>query len=275
MNYKQLKIFAACCMLFDHAVRIFPLYQMAAPLADWLWSNGHTAAADWVLDDLTFYLMFTGRLAAPIFLFCIAQGLLHTRDVNRYLRRILITAAAAQVPYALFDLAQSRVYGAAGQWLWREVPLNICFTLALGLAALAVYRLLSQKGHPISGLLVCAAATVLARLFSMEGGKGYILLIFTYDLTRNLSRRQRALWFLPAVILSRWGLVQWMLTDFTAGTIRNCLLNVAGNYLGMLCTLTCTGEKGDAGKGFQRFMYGFYPLHLALLALAGFLRTPL
>ena len=66
-----------------------------------------------------------------------------------------------------------------------------------------------------------------------------------------------------------------MLTDFTAGPIRNCLLNVAGNYLGMLCTLTCTGEKGDAGKGFQRFMYGFYPLHLALLALAGFLRTPL
>ena len=225
MNYKQLKIFAACCMLFDHAVRIFPLYQMAAPLADWLWSNGHTAAAAWVLADLTFYLMFTGRLAAPIFLFCIAQGLLHTRDVNRYLRRILITAAAAQVPYALFDLAQSRVYGAAGQWLWREVPLNICFTLALGLAARPSW--------------------------------------------------QRALWFLPAVILSRWGLVQWMLTDFTAGPIRNCLLNVAGNYLGMLCTLTCTGEKGDAGKGFQRFMYGFYPLHLALLALAGFLRTPL
>ena len=155
------------------------------------------------------------------------------------------------------------------------MPLNICFTLALGLAALAVYRLLSQKGHPISGLLVCAAATVLARLFSMEGGKGYILLIFTFYLTRNRPSWQRALWFLPAVILSRWGLVQWMLTDFTAGPIRNCLLNVAGNYLGMLCTLTCTGEKGDAGKGFQRFMYGFYPLHLALLALAGFLRTPL
>ena len=183
MNYKQLKIFAACCMLFDHAVRIFPLYQMAAPLADWLWSNGHTAAADWVLDDLTFYLMFTGRLAAPIFLFCIAQGLLHPRDVNRYLRRILITAAAAQVPYALFDLAQSRVYGAAGQWLWREVPLNICFTLALGLAALAVYRHLAERVHPLSWVPVCAAATVLAWLLSMEGGKGYILLIFTFYLT--------------------------------------------------------------------------------------------
>lgn len=25
MNYKQLKIFAMCCMVFDHAVRIFPL----------------------------------------------------------------------------------------------------------------------------------------------------------------------------------------------------------------------------------------------------------
>lgn len=30
MNYKQLKILAISCMLFDHVVRIFPLYRMTA-----------------------------------------------------------------------------------------------------------------------------------------------------------------------------------------------------------------------------------------------------
>ena len=275
MNYKQLKTLAILCMVFDHAVRIFPLYRMFAPLADWLWARGRGAAADWLLDGLPFYLMLIGRLAAPIFLFCIAQGLLHTRDVKSYLRRILLTALAAQVPYALFHLAERRLYGMAEAWSWRDVGLNICFTLALGLAALAVYRHLAERGHPLPWVVVCAAATVLARLLSMEGGRGYILLIFTFYLTRNRPGWQRALWFLPAVVLSRWGLVQWVLEDFTAGPIRNFLLNTGGNYLGMLVTLAYTGEKGGAGRGFQRFMYAFYPAHFALLALIGFLRPPL
>ena len=272
MNYKQLKILAILCMAFDHVVRIFPLYRMFSPLADRLWSAGHDAAADWLLDGLPFYLMLIGRLAAPIFLFCVAQGLLHTRDASRYLKRILVTAVIAQIPYVLFNLAEYRVDGIADAWVWQDTGLNICFTLALGLAALALYRRLAERGHPLSWVVVCAAATALARLLSMEGGRGYILLIFTFYLTRNRPRWQRALWFLPAVILSRWGLAQWVLEDFTAGPIRNFLLNTGGNYLGMLVTLAYTGEKGGAGRGFQRFMYAFYPAHFALLALIGLLR---
>lgn len=271
MNYRQLKIFAILCMVFDHVVRIFPLYRMLGPLADWLCVSGHDAASDWVLNELTLYLMLIGRLAAPIFLFCIAQGLLHTRDVNCYLKRILLTAVIAQVPYTLFSLAEYRVAGIAEMWTWQDVGLNICFTLALGLAALAVYRHLAERGRPLSWVPVCAAATLLASLLHMEGGKGYILLILTFYLTRSLPRRQRALWFLPAVILSRWGLVQWVLEDFTAGPIRNFLLNTGGNYLGMLVTLAYTGERGDAGRGFQRLCYAFYPAHFALLALIGLL----
>lgn len=272
MNYKQLKILAILCMAFDHVVRIFPLYRMFSPLADRLWSAGHDAAADWLLNGLPFYLMLIGRLAAPIFLFCVAQGLLHTRDTSRYLKRILVTAIIAQIPYVLFNLAEYRVDGIADAWVWQDTGLNICFTLALGLAALALYRRLAERGHPLSWVVVCAAATALARLLSMEGGRGYILLIFTFYLTRNRPRWQRALWFLPAVILSRWGLAQWVLEDFTAGPIRNFLLNTGGNYLGMLVTLAYTGEKGDAGRGFQRLCYAFYPAHFALLALIGLLR---
>ena len=272
MTYKQLKILAILCRAFDHVVRIFPLYRMFSPLADRLWSAGHDAAADWLLNGLPFYLMLIGRLAAPIFLFCVAQGLLHTRDASRYLKRILVTAVIAQTPYILFNLAEYRVDGIADAWVWQDTGLNICFTLALGLAALALYRRLAERGHPLSWVVVCAAATALARLLSMEGGRGYILLIFTFYLTRNRPRWQRALWFLPAVVLSRWGLAQWVLEDFTAGPIRNFLLNTGGNYLGMLVTLAYTGEKGDAGRGFQRLCYAFYPAHFALLALIGLLR---
>ena len=110
----------------------------------------------------------------------------------------------------------------------------------------------------------------------MEGGKGYIILAWVYYITRNCPRWQRALIYIPAVLLSRRGLVLWVAeslgTPELTGALRNCLLNVLGNYFGMLVTLSDNGEKGRAGKGFQRFCY---PAHFTVLALIGFLKPPL
>lgn len=273
MNRRQCKYFAVACMVFDHVVRIFPLYRLFAPLADRLWAAGYDAAADWVLDGLPFGLMFIGRLAAPIFVYGIAMGFAHTRNVKRYLRRLLVTAVAAQVPYTLFDLAEMRRYGIAADW--RDIGLNILFTLALGLAALAAFEQCRKRGRLWLGLLAVAGAAALARLLHMEGKEGYILLILVFSLTRDLPRRQRALWFIPAVMLSRWNLMWWALTEQSAAAVQNCFLNVFGNYLGMLVTLADNGERGQTGKAFQYGMYAFYPLHFAVLALIGFLLPPL
>ena len=277
MNYKQLKIFAMCCMVFDHAVRIFPLEQMFAPLADLLWSKGYGDLAGWLLGDCVLYIMYIGRLAAPIFIYCIAQGFAHTSNVRRYAGRVLLTAVIAQVPYTLFDLAEMRVLGVAGDW--RETGLNILFTLALALCVLRAHEELKRRGLVLLSPLAAALATWLAMELNMEGGKGYILLAWVCYVTRTRPRRQRALLYIPAVLLSRRGLVLWVVeslgTAELTGALRNCLLNVLGNYLGMLATLADNGEKGRAGKGFQRFCYIFYPAHFAVLALIGFLRPPL
>lgn len=276
MNYKQLKIFAICCMVFDHAVRIFPLHQLLGPLADLLWSRGYGGLADWLLDDFILYVMYTGRLAAPIFVYCIARGFAHTSNVRRYIGRVLITAFLAQIPYTLFDLAEMRVLGLEGDW--RETGLNILFTLALALCVLAAHEELKRRKLVFLSPLAAAAAIWFAMELRMEGGKGYIILAWVYYITRNCPRWQKALFYIPAVLLSRWGLVLWVVesmgTPELPGALRNCLLNVLGNYFGMLVTLADNGEKGRAGKGFQRFCYAFYPAHFAVLALIGFLRPP-
>nr|WP_325237066.1 TraX family protein [uncultured Oscillibacter sp.] len=277
MNYKQLKIFAMCCMVFDHAARIFPLGQIFAPLADLLWSKGYGDLADWLLDDCVLYVMYIGRLAAPIFVYCVAQGFAHTSNVRRYAGRVFLTAVIAQVPYTLFDLAEMRVLGVEGDW--RETGLNILFTLALALCVLWAHEELKRRKLLFLSPLAVAAATWLAMELRMEGGKGYIILAWVYYITRNRPRRHRALLYIPAVMLSRRGLVLWVVeslgTPELSGALRNCLLNVLGNYFGMLVTLADNGEKGRAGKGFQRFCYAFYPAHFAVLALIGFLRPPL
>lgn len=274
MNRKQLKLFAVVCMLFDHVVRIFPLYRLFAPLSDALWAAGREAASDWVTNDLTLGLMIISRLAAPIFVYGIAMGFLHTHDVKCYLRRLLVTAVIAQVPYTLFDLAETqRCYGLDGDW--RDTGLNILFTLALGLAALAVWEHCRRHQKLWLGALAAAAAFLPGYVIPMEGGRQYILLIFVFYFTRNLPRRQKVLLFIPAVMLSRWNLMWWAISEQSAGAVRNCLLNVFGNYLGMLVTLADNGEQGQTGKTFQYGMYAFYPLHFAVLALAGFLLPPL
>ena len=277
MNYKQLKLFAMGCMVFDHVVRIFPLEQIFAPLADLLWSRGYGGIADWLLDDCVLYIMYIGRLAAPIFVCCIARGFAHTSNIRRYIGRVLLTAVIAQVPYTLFDLAEQRVLGLQGDW--RETGLNILFTLALALAVLALHEELKRRRLVLLSPLAAAGATWLAMRLNMEGGQGYILLAWVYHAARNRPRWQKALLYIPAVMLSRRGLVLWVVeslgTAELSGALRNCLLNVLGNYFGMLVTLADNGEKGEAGKGFQRFCYAFYPAHFAVLALMGFLRPPL
>ncbi len=277
MSYKQLKIFAIGCMVFDHTVRIFPLYQIFAPLADLLWSGGCGGLADWLLDECISYIMYIGRLAAPIFVYCIAQGFAHTSNVRRYIGRVFLTAVVAQAPYTLFDLAEMRVLGLAGDW--RETGLNILFTLALALCVLWVHEELKRRKLLFLSPLVVAAATWLAMELRMEGGQGYIILAWVYYITRSCPRWQKVLIYIPAVLLSRRGLVLWVAeslgTPELTGALRNCLLNVLGNYFGMLVTLSDDGEKGRAGKGFQRFCYAFYPAHFALLALIGFLRPSL
>lgn len=277
MNYKQLKLFAIASMVFDHMVRIFPLGQIFAPLADRLWSAGYGGLADWLLDECALYIMYIGRLAAPIFIYCIAQGFAHTSNVRRYIGRVLLTAVIAQVPYTLFDLAELRVLGAEGDW--RETGLNILFTLALALCVLWAHEELKRRKLVFLSPAAVAAATWLAMELNMEGGQGYIILAWVYYIARNGPRRQKALIYIPAVLLSRRGLVLWALESLGTAeltmVLRNCLLNVLGNYFGMLVTLSDNGEKGRAGKVFQRFCYAFYPAHFALLALIGFLRPPL
>ena len=277
MNYKQLKIFAIGCMVFDHTVRIFPLHQIFAPLADLLWSGGYEGLADWLLDECILYIMYIGRLAAPIFVYCIAQGFAHTSNVRHYIGRVFLTAVIAQAPYTLFDLAEMRVLGVVGDW--RETGLNILFTLALALCVLWAHEELKRRKLLFLSPLAVAAATWLAMELRMEGGKGYIILAWVYYITRNCLRWQRALLYIPAVLLSRRGLVLWVAeslgTPELTGALRNCLLNVLGNYFGMLVTLSDNGEKGRAGKGFQRFCYAFYPAHFTVLALIGFLKPPL
>ena len=68
----QLKYFAAVFMVIDHIGMIFP------PMAPFF-----------PADSLWFYAFrYLGRLAFPIFCYCLTVGLMYTHDIRRYLGRL-------------------------------------------------------------------------------------------------------------------------------------------------------------------------------------------
>ena len=81
-----------------------------------------------------------GRLAMPIFSFCIAEGYIHTRDKNRYLLRMGIFALVSEAP---FDLAFERRLNLTHQ--------NIMLTFFLAILALKLFDLIRGEKQEDTG----------------------------------------------------------------------------------------------------------------------------
>lgn len=266
MNNRQLKLLALIAMFVDHFIRIFPVSEAMLPIANGLSSMGQENLSAWILEWIPRLFLYFGRLAAPVFMFCIVEGFLHTRSIKKYILRIVATAILSQGPYILFHLAENRMYDIPGDW--KEVPLNILFTLGLGLLALWGYEQCVKNRYRVLGISIIVLSGILARLLQFEGGEGYIFIIFMFYLLRNRPIWQRGLAFIPLLVLARYRLIAYTLED--ASLLRTCILNTLGPYLGIVTTFFYSGEKGNAGKWSKKLMYGFYPFHLLVLAILGY-----
>lgn len=157
MNSKTLKIIALLAMLYDHFTRIFPMNRLLTPAAvavEDRYPEYGKRITGILLDWVPYILSFTGRLAAPVFMFCIANGFFHTSNVKKYMLRLFGFAIVSQVPYIMFFKAEAKVSGVELSPF--EVNLNILFTLGLGLVAIYCFERL-KKIHVVPAVLAVAA----------------------------------------------------------------------------------------------------------------------
>lgn len=179
------------------------------------------------------WMRVIGRVAFPVYAYCLAEGFRYTSDYRRYLGRLALFAILSEIP---FDLA---FYGVPFSFAHQ----NVFFTLTLGLILLWVLERFKEQ------LLLCAGAFVvlcfLAQALHMDYGAGGLLMVFAF----YLAQQGTSPWI-------GWGIFVFINLFGYAGGVQ---------WAAILALLPIGLYSGKAGKKKQRFFYWIYPLHLLLL----------
>ena len=186
----------------------------------------HTGA---ILFPEKIVLRYIGRLAFPIFCFLLVEGFFHTRDIYRYMKRILIFAFISEIPY---DLAFR------GTVLEFEHQ-NVFFTLFFGVLLMYVLGRAGEWPEKVMEVLIVMWVTV--ALHTDYSYKGILLIVLFY-----LLRNRR-----------------WLRT--VAGVAWNFIWNSSVQGYGALAMIPIAFYSGERGRSMKYFFYVFYPLHLLIL----------
>ena len=214
-----LKLLAIISMVFDHVGDIF--------FPGVLWPR------------------MIGRLAMPIFSFCIAEGYTHTRDKRKYLLRMGVFALISEIP---FDLAFDGSVGLSHQ--------NIMLTFFLAILALMLFdRIRGGKepdagkatfGRTVLGVLAVIAVAVLALLLRADYTGFAVIAVFLFYVLRHKHPMLRS----------------------GTGVAFLALTRTMGYYCATgLSFIPLALYNGKKGRGLKWLFYVFYPRHLLLLYL--------
>ena len=179
------------------------------------------------------WMRVIGRVAFPVYAYCLAEGFRYTSDYRRYLGRLALFAILSEIP---FDLA---FYGVPFSFAHQ----NVFFTLTLGLILLWVLERFREQ------LLLCAGAFMvlcfLAQALHMDYGAGGLLMVFAF----YLAQQGTSPWI-------GWGIFVFINLFGYAGGVQ---------WAAILALLPIGLYSAKGGKKKQRFFYWIYPLHLLLL----------
>lgn len=178
------------------------------------------------------WMRIIGRMALPIFAFCIAEGFSHTRDRRRYLYRMGLFALLSEIP---FDLVTSgKVLEFSHQ--------NIMMTFFWAILGLMIYEQVRNRRY---GQILGAAVLLLFLVSSLFLGLDYQILavglIILYYLLRNKAP---------------------LINNLAAMAYHVLLRNVGIYWFGVLGFVPVLLYNGKRGRGLKWFFYLFYPLHL-------------
>ncbi|MDE6596861.1 MAG: conjugal transfer protein TraX [Oscillospiraceae bacterium] len=234
-----------------HDVSSFGLHvlAMAFMLCDHMWATLFPAA-EW--------LTCVGRLAYPIFAFMIAEGYAHTRDLRKYMLRLLFWAAVTEIPFNLM----------CGGSIFYPFHQNVLWTFLISLLMIILAEKCRAKFKPAVSFLLSAAIAVLgyaAGYASMADyfGEG-VLMVLMFYFFRTPNWKNRLLQLICTYILNV-ELLGGLCYTFTLFGQEFEFPQQGFAILSLIPIWLYSGRQGFHSKAFRYFCYAFYPVHMLLL----------
>lgn len=210
-----LKIIAVICMLCDHF-------------------------GDAIIKPFSFFNV-VGRIAFPIFAFQITEGYIHTKDLKKYFKRLIIFAILSQIPFMLFLSTFTSPF-----------TLNIFFTLLLGLLSIYIYNKISNK---FLAIVIGIIISILAEIINVDYGAWGIIIIMIFYIFKDKKIIMSLLYILSCFIKYLPYLLKYNFHYIY-------LLLLLGTAFSIFFIIAYNGKQG---KKIKYFLYIFYPLHMLIL----------
>jgi hypothetical protein len=185
-----------------------------------------------------------GRLAFPLFAWLIANGAYHTKDINKYLKRLFVFALISQVPFFYVNKLVFPDFD----------KLNIMFTLFIGLYAI---KLIKDNKDKLSCTLIILASAVVGHVLKVDFGSiGVLSIIFFYIYFKDKKKliiSQTLIYLMQPI---------YRMLEFPQAEKSNFLLFYIYYTPFVLSTLILIFKySGKPGRKMKYFFYLFYPLH--------------
>lgn len=229
-----IKIIAMVTMICDHIGFVLIDKGKLYGYNIYLYSYAITLpeAAPWLTARAI--LRMIGRLAFPLFAFCLTEGFVHTSNVYKYVARLAIFAFISEIP---FDLA---CFNTPVDFSTQ----NVFFTLLIGFIGMMIIKRINDDLW-ILKLFAFIGACFVGNLIRCDYGWQGVALILAIYLARNSKLVQTAV--------------------IGAGGIMLSLSRAGFGGLAAVITWFYNGKKKE--NSLKYLFYLIYPIHLLLFYL--------
>lgn len=247
-----------------------------------------------ILDHIHYFFGFTGkipllfsklgRLAAPLFLFCVIEGFTHTHDRKKYFLRIyLLSIIMGALQFSFYNIGcmlvrpdgffpQNQMLASfsillvvlqgfdwCAQKKWGRGLAAILIPLLLPYAA-AIMMMTSSNPVLLFVLNLLSFTALPLHSFIMDGGTATLLFgVILYLFRKN--RKIQALAFVVTCIL--WDIVRLRL--MVPDLALTDYFTMAYEWMEIFAVIPMLCYNGTRGRGSKRFFYWFYPVHIYVL----------
>ena len=195
------------------------------------------------------WLTCIGRIAFPIFAFLITEGYIHTSNINKYIKRMVIFAIITEIPFNLM-VSASPIY---------PFHQNVLWTFVISLLTLKYLNFDNVKNSFKSILIILLAIIIATVTMCDYFGAGVMMVVGFY-----IFRKSKFLQLLMMIYVNMI-LIQGYSYPIDIAGYTYYFPQQGFAILSLIFIWLYNGKQGYHAKWFKIFCYAFYPLHMLIL----------